>query len=118
MSEDETLALKPVHRSSEPVWRDDIATPVTDPRLTDILLDPQGAYSCPQRIAGHFGLSADEKRLALCAWLRDLLAEGRDGADVAPQVRPALAELCVLDPGAAEVFRRAFAGQGLAPPTC
>jgi hypothetical protein len=113
-SEDDNLSSRLVDQSSGLIWRDDIASPVSGPRLTDILLDPRNAYSCPERIAGHLSLSVDAKRLALCTWLRDLLADARDGLDVGPELRRALAELSALDPAAADVFRRAFAGQGLA----
>lgn len=96
------------------MWRDDVATPVSDPRLAEILVDPHEAYSCPERLACHFRLSSDEKRLALFAWLRDLLAECRSGLDVGSEMRAALAELGALDPAASDVFRRAFAAQGVA----
>jgi len=114
-AEGETLASKRMDEIAQTVWRDDIATPVTDPRLADILLHPRDAYTCPERIARHFTLSLDEKRLALCSWLLDLLADGRSGADIGSEVRAALAEFYVVDPGAAAVFQRAFAAQGLAP---
>lgn len=110
-----TLASKYLDQACQPLWRDDVVTPVTGARLAEILLRPRNAYSCPERIAGHISLSSDEKRLALCVWLRDLLAEGRSGFDVGSEVRSGLAELCVLDPAAAAVFRRAFAAEGLAP---
>lgn len=48
--------------------------------------------------------------------LRDLMAESRSGLEVASEARAALAELGALDPGAAAVFRRAFAAQGVPSP--
>ena len=101
------------HTSSAP-WRDDIAMPVAPSRLAAILRDPRDAYSRPEWLARHVSLSPDEKRVALCAWLHDLLADSRDGTPLSADVTLALAALDRLDASAAGVFRRAFAGQGLA----
>ncbi|THD63006.1 hypothetical protein [Phenylobacterium sp.] len=100
-------------RAHSAAWRDDIATPVTPPRLADILRAPHDAFSRPEWLARHVSLSPDEKRVALCAWLHALLVEGRDGL-LSAEAAPALAELDRVDPGAAGVFRRALAASGLA----
>jgi hypothetical protein len=101
-------------RAISTAWRDDIATPVTPPRLADILRAPGDAFSRPEWLARHVSLSLDEKRVALCAWLHALLADGRDSGPLSAEAAAALAELDRVDPGAAGVFRRAFAASGLA----
>ena len=92
-------------------WRDDIATPVDSARLGRLLLDPREAYSEPSRLGRHLCLSPDEKRVILAAWLRGLLEDGHEGEPLSVEVLAAMAELSALDPGAAAVFRRAFAAQ-------
>jgi hypothetical protein len=107
-----TLTFEP--RAHSAAWRDDIATPVAPPRLAEILRAPRDAYSRPEWLARHISLSPDEKRVALCAWLHALLVDGPDGGPLSAEAAPALAELDRVDPGAAGVFRRAFAASGLA----
>jgi hypothetical protein len=109
------MASTSMNDVSQAIWRDDIATPITGSRLADILLDPRETYSSPDRIACHINLSLHEKRLALWAWLRDLLAESRLGFGDESEVRAVLAELCALDPDAASVLRRSFVALGVAP---
>lgn len=96
---------------------DDIATPADGPRLLSMLAEPLAAFSCPERIRLHLGLSDDEKRVALCAWLLALLKDGLNGRATSIAVQTALGELADVDLGAAAVLRRAFDPLGLATPS-
>ena len=104
--------LRKSQSANIPAWRDDIAAPVGDVRLGEILLDPRDAFSRPEWLARHVCLSPDEKRVALFSWLRQLLGDTPDGAGESTAVMAALAELAILDPGAAGVLRRAFVARG------
>ena len=81
--------------------------------FVDALVDPAGTFRDPQDVAGHPGLSREEKRTILLSWTRNefvIEAAGRSWPELTPQSRAdaILDALALFDPLAADEYRAAL----------